>query len=291
MFAIRVYPRNLFTITKSFQKSAFLIASLFLTVLLSGEADRKRFSLESDLLLAQFDCKTDVDDLHSVAAFATILSSDDYSELRYHAVAGSYGIQGGLYVPANELFALAFEDNWSDAHADFDQALGEVCELVWETLSNGGDVWIAECGQSDFTAAMLRKTSTQHPEIDLGARIHVVQHSNWNQESTSPESLSYVRETAAYQKIPDGNATGNGTAGLRSDQPVDWAQYVEDPELKETWDTAIEIADNYNGKEARYLNESIAKGGLDFSDTVEIIWILGVDGIEDSDEFFQTFTK
>ncbi|MDD2590891.1 MAG: hypothetical protein PHD59_08980 [Fermentimonas sp.] len=32
------------------------------------------FNIKEDLLLVQFDCKTDVDDLHTVAAFATLLS-------------------------------------------------------------------------------------------------------------------------------------------------------------------------------------------------------------------------
>ena len=31
------------------------------------------FRVESDLFLAQFDCKTDVDDIHSIAGVATIL--------------------------------------------------------------------------------------------------------------------------------------------------------------------------------------------------------------------------
>ena len=73
-----------------------------------------RFSVEDDLFVAQFDSKTDVDDLYSVAAVATILADPRFSEVRHHAVAGAYGIQDRLYVPANELFELAFGSNWSE---------------------------------------------------------------------------------------------------------------------------------------------------------------------------------
>ena len=68
-----------------------------------GASKAGRFNLEKDLLLAQFDCKTDVDDLHSVAALVTLLSDSQFSSIRYHAVAGTYGIQNGLYVPPNDL--------------------------------------------------------------------------------------------------------------------------------------------------------------------------------------------
>ncbi|HSH10104.1 MAG TPA: hypothetical protein VK995_06920 [Oceanipulchritudo sp.] len=154
-----------------------------------------RFSVEKDLFLAQFDSKTDVDDIHSVAAVATILADPRFSEVRYHAVAGAYGIQDGLYVPANELFELAFGSNWSDAHTDYERALGEVSSLVTETLKMGGTVWIADAGQSDFTADIVRQMEAVLPEIDLKERIHVVQHSEWNEKVTTPEKLAYVKAT------------------------------------------------------------------------------------------------
>ena len=89
-----------------------------------------RIYIEKDLLLVQYDCKTDVDDLHSVAAFRTILNSVTYSKLNYYAVAGSYGIQEGLYVPPNDLFQLAFGNNWADAHTDFKKAVKQVQKKV-----------------------------------------------------------------------------------------------------------------------------------------------------------------
>jgi len=78
-----------------------------------------RFDVQRDLYLAHFDLKTDVDDVHSAAAVATMLADPRFAEVRYHAVAGAYGTQEGLYVPANEVFDRAFGEHWSDAHADF----------------------------------------------------------------------------------------------------------------------------------------------------------------------------
>jgi len=61
------------------------------------------FDIGKDLLLAHFDCKTDVDDLQSAAALVTLLSESEYSQINYHAVAGAYGIQGKGGVLVREL--------------------------------------------------------------------------------------------------------------------------------------------------------------------------------------------
>lgn len=256
-----------------------------------AEDARQHFNADTDLLLAQFDSKTDVDDIHSVAAFATIVANPKFSKLNYHAVAGAYGVQEGLYVPANELFALSFADKWSDAHTDFDQALTEVHKLSATTLVAGGDVWIAECGQSDFTAAVLRKIKTSHPSIDTKKRIHVIQHSDWNQNSADPEKLAFVKSETNYAKIPDGNAVGNGTAGYNTKDPIAWSNDIKDPHLTEVWQTAISIANKYNGQEGRYLNHSIAEGGFDFSDMAEVVWILNLENVPDTAAFFSVFGK
>ena len=116
-----------------------------------GDEQEKSFNREKDLLLVQFDCKTDVDDLQTVAAMATMLSDSNFNDINYHAVAGTYGIQDGLYVPPNTLFQLAFEDNWTDAHNNFLPVVKKVTTLIEAILNKDGDIWIAEAGQSDFT--------------------------------------------------------------------------------------------------------------------------------------------
>ena len=250
-----------------------------------------KFDRDKDLYLAHFDVKTDVDDVHSVAAVATMLADPRFSKVRYHAVAGTYGIQEGLYVPAERVFDLAFGDRWSDAHKDFDKALDEVRSLCIETLNDGGSIWIAEAGQSDFSAALIRSIQELIPEAIVKDRVHVVQHADWNEEVTTAEDLAFVKESASYQKIPDGNAPGNGSPGFRSNTAVDWQEYVSDIRLSETWTEAVEVADTYNGADGRYLNEAIQDGGLDFSDVAEMAWIFGFADLTDANDFFEEFSS
>lgn len=248
-----------------------------------------RINIQKDLLLVQYDCKTDVDDLHSVAAFRTILNDNDYSKLNYHAVAGTYGTQEGLYVPPNQLFQLAFGKNWSDANKDFNKAVKQVKKKVETTLKKGGNVWIAEAGQSDFTAELLKAIQSELPDINTSHCIHVVQHSDWNESVTTPERLKFVKANTDYLKIPDGNTVGNGSPGFRDPGFITWKNYVSDLELVKNWELAIELGNQFNGKDGRYTNEAVAEGGLDFSDTSEVCWILGLENLKDTEAFFQYF--
>ena len=131
----------------------------------------------------------------------------------------------------------------------------------------------------------------RRPQIDTRKRIHIVQHSDWNEEVTSPGSLAYVRQFADYQKIPDGNATGNGTPGFRSDTVIKWKDLIKDPELLSIWELAINLGNQYNGVDGRYLNTSVAAGGLDFSDLSETCWILGLADLADAVAFFDRFAR
>jgi hypothetical protein len=249
------------------------------------------FDKESDLFLAHFDSKTDVDDILSIAAVATMLADPRLAGVRYHAVAGAYGMQGGLFIPANELFDPAFGPRWSDAHTDFERALSEVLLLATSTLQDGGNIWIAEAGQSDFSAALIKHINTVLPEVRTKSLIHVVQHSEWNESSTRPENLTYVKTHASYYKIPDGNALGNGTPGFRIGKRVNWQNYIKKPQLVQIWELALGIANKYNGKENRYTNPAIASGGMDFSDVAEACWIFGFNHLADTEDFFAEFAS
>ncbi len=244
------------------------------------------FDIEKDLLLAHFDCKTDVDDLQTAAALATLLSDIKFSKINYHAVAGAYGIQEGLYVPPNDLFQLAFGDNWTDAHENRKNAIDRVKVIAKATLENQGDIWIAEAGQSDFSAELIKAIQADLPDMNISQRIHIVQHSDWNEKVTSPLYLDFVKKNIDYHKIPDGNAVGNGTPGFRSPEYSKWKDKINDSKLIEIWQLAIHLSNKYNGKEGRYNNEAIAAGGLDFSDLSEVCWILGLQDLKDTEHFF-----
>lgn len=253
------------------------------------KAQEDRFNKEKDLLLGHFDCKTDVDDLHTVAAFKSLMLQPDYTSIKYHAVAGTYGEQEGLYVPPNSLFKMAFGNNWTDAHKDFEKAVAKVNKLVKKTLDNGGRVWIAEAGQSDFSAALMKAVAKEDPRLSLKDHFHIVQHSDWNEKVTNPQALEYVQNKATYHKIPDGNAVGNDTPGFRSETFTDWDHHINNPDLLKLWEHAIELGLQYNGVEGRYNNEAVAKGGVDFSDLSEVCWLLGIENIKDANEFFNLF--
>jgi hypothetical protein len=225
-----------------------------------------------------------------MAALSTLLSDSSFFNLNYHAVTGAYGIQEGLYVPPNELMQLAFKNNWSDAHDNFNHAIQRVKKIAFEFLKKDGDIWIADAGQSDFTASLVKSLMTDLPALNSTKRIHVVQHSNWNEEVTSPESLHFVKKNTDYHKIPDGNKVGNGTPGFRAPDFV-WNDKISNSTLYSIWELATDIANKYNGKEGRYNNEAISKGGLDFSDLSEVCWILGLENINDAENFFNLYSK
>ena len=248
-----------------------------------------RFLAGQDLLLAQYDGKSDVDDLHSIAALASMLTDERFVQVDYHAVAGAYGTQGGGYIQANELFEAAFGENWSDAHTDWDRAVAEVSDVVLNALDGGGDVWIAEAGQSDFTAAWLRSIQEVRPNLVTSERIYVVQHSDWNEENTTPSALRFVRNQTSYSKIPDGNATGNGTPGFRSNQRMNEQNRVSNPGLQRVWQLAFDIGDEINGTGNYYDNEFVGNGGMDFSDAVEVCWIFGFEDLRDVWQFLDAF--
>lgn len=249
------------------------------------------FNMEKDLLLVQMDCKTDVDDLQTAAALVTLMSNPKFAKINYHTVAGTYGTQEGLYVPPNDLFQLAFGNNWTDAHKNFKNAIKQVKVMVEKNLANQGDIWIAEAGQSDFTADLVKAIQSDFPEINTSERIHVVQHSDWNEKTTTPTKLQFVKANTDYNKIADGNAVGNGTPGFRSPEYNQWQEKIRNPKLIRIWQLAIDLSNKYNGEEGRYKNEAISAGGLDFSDLSEVCWILGLQDIRDTEQFFNLYAN
>ena len=248
------------------------------------------FNREKDLLLVQFDCKTDVDDLHTIAAFKTLISNSAFSDVQYHAVAGTYGIQEGLYVPPNVLCKSSFGNNWTDADKNLKNAIEKVTAIALKTLSKDGAIWIAEAGQSDFTAALIKVITLELGGKNISKHIHVVQHSDWNEKQTSKESLAFVKEHSSYQKIPDGNSMENGTPGFCDPNFNSWRDHIKDPKLIEVWQLAMDLSNTYNGKEGRYDNKAISDGGMDFSDLVEVCWILGIPHIKDTEQFFREYS-
>jgi hypothetical protein len=253
-------------------------------------ATEPKFSIEKDLLLLNFDLKTDVDDVQTIAAFYLILQSTEFEKINYFAVSGTYGVQAGLYVPANELFKKVFKQQWSDLYNERTVAINNTVQKVAQVLTNGGRIWLAEAGQSDFTQTLLLTLNDKGIKYAKEQFI-VVQHSQWNEKETSVDALNYVKNNTTYLKIPDGNQEGNNTPGFKDEfYPV---KSLENKNLLSTniWTLANNITAKYNGVNGRYLNKAISNGGADFSDLVEVIYILDIKNTPTVSTFFRQFNK
>lgn len=247
-----------------------------------------RFDTGADLFIAQFDARPDVDDLHAIAAVSTILADEAFACVDHLAVAGAYGRQGGLYIPAPELFTLAFGDHWIEADDRHEDAAAELAVLIVERLQAGGDVWIAEAGQSDLTAMTIRAAQDIAPDLDFAGRVHLVQHSSWNESQTDADALAFVREHMDYIRIPDGNAAGNGSPGFRTENGALWPRMLADETVGATWAEAQRIADANNEK-AGYDNPAVRAGGFDFSDVSETAYIFGFEDMAGVEAFAERF--
>ena len=76
----------------------FFTVSVLFSLLSHAANDVPPFDKTKDLLLLNFDLKTDVDDVHTIAALDLILKAEAFKNLNYFAVSGTYGVQGGFTI-------------------------------------------------------------------------------------------------------------------------------------------------------------------------------------------------
>lgn len=257
---------------------------------LLGRTDLPKFSIKQDLLLLNYDLKTDVDDVHTVAAAYSIFKSERFRNVKRLAVSGTYGVQAGLYVRADSLFNLVYGVTWLDAHQSRLMSLRRTVDVIETTLSTKGRVWVAEAGQSDFTDDVIVELKRRNMDFNR-SDIVVVQHSEWNEGETSKMALGRVKSEATYVKIPDGNQAGNGSPGFNEATYKISDLMARDGLMGKVWLAANEISKKYNGVDGRYLNKTIDEGGLDFSDLSEVVWILNIEGVESPNRFFEVFSS
>lgn len=234
------------------------------------------FSPEKDLLSLHYDHAPDRDDGHSAAADRTMLESlfgSQWIESHVLPVSGAYGKNAGKFNARSD--AVMDEvwngcGGWLAAHEDRDRAVDELTERWIAVLMEDGKIWVKEGGQSDITADVVKRIKSQAPSLDTARRINVVQHSQWNEDQTTDAALAYAMEHTRYIKIRDANAYLNIKGG--DEAFVKAAK--EHAVFGNAWRTAFEY---YN-----------PRNRLDFSDTGELMYILGLGeiGVE---EFGQRF--
>jgi len=269
---------------------AFLISFLFISSSLLQTFARPSFDKSKDLLLVNFDLKPDEDDVMAAAAFACQLHHADFAGVNYYVVAGAYGFQEHdfieIAVPGfyNQLFG-SHKSNWTNAHHNWKASVKRATNKVHKVIKQGGRIFIAEAGQSDFTfdvcQSLLKKGV---PLSTIKSKMILVQHSNWNEKMTNQTKLEWVKENTNYNKIEDGNKT-NRTPNYK-DANTTWLKQAKNSTntfAKAVWIEAAQICDEWN---ASWDNEVITGGGVDFSDVVELWWIFQLENKANTIEAF-----
>ena len=191
-------------------------------------------------------------------------------------VGGAYGEgNASSYNPDSEdVMDATWGNAWVNADANRGAALDATVDAWREVLDSDGRVFVAEGGQSDFTADVVREIQDQVPGFDA-RRVVVVQHNtSFNERETNPDDLEFLMDEATYVNIDDGNFA-NDTADLRqnSDAFVDAAL---NGDFADAWEEAFDYR---------------SSNSLDFSDTVELLDIVGVglNEVSDPTEFAERF--
>jgi len=237
-----------------------------------GIAANAEFDPERDLISLHYDHAPDRDDGQSAAADATILGTMFPPRwVREHvvAVSGCYGKNRDRFNPASDaVMRAAWDDRggWIGAHGNRKEAVLKLVERWGKTLRAGGDVWVKEGGQSDLTVAVLLTLQRKMEDLDARQRIHVVQHSDWNEQQTTERALAYLKQQADYIRIADANRYLNRKGG----DPGFVNAATAHPAFGGAWKAAFA----YYDPDER----------LDFSDTGELLHILGL-GEADIDRF------
>ncbi len=235
-----------------------------------------KFDPKADLLSLHYDHAPDKDDGHSAAADRTMLESiygADWLAEHVIAVSGAYGTNKKTFNKKSDaVMDAVWKSRGGWVALDADWATGEtaVYDRWVKTLQAGGDVYVKEGGQSDITTAVCKRIVANFPDVVIKQRIHVVQHSNWNEDNTTPAALAYTKEHTHYVRIKDANRYLNKKGGDKAFEQAALAH----PMFGESWKAAFA----YYSPNQR----------LDFSDTGELMHILAL-GELDLDAFRTRF--
>jgi len=214
-----------------------------------------------DLVALHYDNCPDRDDGHAVVAGKAVVSKLGLENVL--VVNGTCGdAVRSRYQPSSvDVLRATWGDSWLDGFGQQDASVNRSADAWAAVLSNGGKVWVADGGPSDFTARVLGQIGERYPSVDR-KRVHVIQHSHgggFNESNTSSANLALVRNEATYITIANGNQGPNGTAKLNQ-VSSSFVQRARASRLAAAWEAAFD-----------YLNPSRR---LDFSDTVELLYIV-----------------
>lgn len=225
-----------------------------------------------DVLALHYDVAPDLDDLHAIAAGCNVTECFNINPC---VVIGAVGInRQNDYTTTRENKAIAVANaaygagnylntGGSIGSAQWDAAVASQAAKWLAAINAGNDVWLAEGGPSDFTHDVLLELLNLGVALTtINNRIHVVQHSTWNENETANADLSYVQNNTDYVKIDDGNNVNN-TADLNDNSQLNqFRPWAENSACGAAWISALNGLDPNNK--------------LDFSDVVELLHIMGI---------------
>lgn len=238
----------------------------------------------NDLLVLHYDNCPDKDDGHAIPAGKSVVEKYDINNIL--AVNGTCGnsIRNRFNSDSNAVMKAAWGTEYLDADSQRTTAT-QVSATRWaSTLSNGADVWVAEGGQSDFTADVVRQIETRYSNIDL-KRIHVIQHSAgstaYNEKFTDNANLSYLKNKTSYQPVANGNVGSNGTADLNQ-QSFYFVSTARASRFSAEWNAGFQ----YLQPDCSARTENCK---LDFSDTVELLYIVDDNRTQNVNDFAKKY--
>lgn len=222
---------------------------------------------EGDLVMLHHDNGPDPDDLQAIIANREILN--EFPNVDVMVVGGTKGyliskpLEGSI-----EHMRQLFPDTL-DAYITPVDTIMRVATAWQITIESGHKVWVAEGGPSDFTARVLRELRDRGV-VDL-KRVNVIQHAHgagWNEKHTRADNMALVKRLATYVTIPNGNSGGGSVnsknadlnAGRTGSEAEKFRRLALNSQYKEQWKFAFN----------RLRNK------VDFSDTVELMYILGI---------------
>ncbi len=233
-----------------------------------------------DLLVLHYDNCPDPDDGQAMAAALSVVRTLDLAEpLVVNGTCG-HDLLNRFQQESVGLAQTIFSDQVLDAYNNNASAVETSINRWAQTLANGGDVWVAEGGPSDFTTAVLRGLSSRFPGLNL-KRVHVVQHSERFNEGQT-ENIAFVRDTTSYVNVPNGNIA-NGSADLRM-QSSEFVSRARASRDQIAWNAAFA----YLPPSCGVITETCK---LDFSDTVELLYIVGDDSTESIIDFADRYFR
>jgi len=230
----------------------------------------------NDLVALHYDNCPDRDDGHALPSGKAVVERSGLSNVI--VVNGTCGDNNrNQYQSGSEAVVRAVWGNqWLD-YFNQPQASVQAAALRWaQVLSNGGEVWVAEGGPSDFTASVLQSLNSQNPSLNL-KNVHVIQHAagtGFNEANSA--RIGVVRALADYRAIPNGNIGGNGSANLNM-RSTFFVGVARQSAFSNEWNAAF----NYLDPNRR----------LDFSDTVELLYLINDTSTNNVDDFARNYLQ